>query len=136
MVTITASYDGQLRCTATHGPSGTKLSTDAPKDNHGLGLSFSPTDLVATALVTCAVTTMGIVAKRDGIRFEGVRASIEKVMTATPTRRIAELPLTIHMPAGLTPEQKKKLENTAHTCPVYASLNPETKLPIKFVYGE
>ena len=42
MVTISSSYDGGLRCTATHGPSGVTLVTDAPVDNHGKGESFSP----------------------------------------------------------------------------------------------
>lgn len=49
MVTLTSTYEGGLRCRATHGPSGTTLITDAPVDNHGKGESFSPTDLVATA---------------------------------------------------------------------------------------
>lgn len=41
MVKLTTSYEGGLRCRATHGPSGTTLVTDAPVDNHGKGESFS-----------------------------------------------------------------------------------------------
>src|SRR5688572_14638821 len=40
MVEITATYEGQLHCTATHGPSGATLATDAPKDNMGKGEAF------------------------------------------------------------------------------------------------
>jgi uncharacterized OsmC-like protein len=62
MVKIRTMYEGGLRCEATHGPSGTTLLTDAPVDKHGKGESFSPTDLVATALGACMMTIMGIVA--------------------------------------------------------------------------
>jgi putative redox protein len=64
MVEIQIAYQGQLRCQATHGPSGAKLITDAPTDNMGQGSSFSPTDLVAVALGTCMLTIMGIIAQR------------------------------------------------------------------------
>jgi organic hydroperoxide reductase OsmC/OhrA len=73
LVQIQIRYEGDLRCASVHGPSGTELSTDAPVDNQGRGESFSPTDLVATALGTCMLTTMGIVAKRHGLKQTGVR---------------------------------------------------------------
>ena len=59
-VRIEIDYRGELRCSATHVPSGETLVTDAPVDNHGKGESFSPTDLVATALGSCMLTVMGI----------------------------------------------------------------------------
>jgi hypothetical protein len=40
MNTFEIKYQGDLRTTATHLDSGSKISTDAPKDNHGLGESF------------------------------------------------------------------------------------------------
>jgi putative redox protein len=48
MVCIQLSYQGGLRCSATHEPSGNTINTDAPIDNNGRGEAFSPTDLVAT----------------------------------------------------------------------------------------
>src|SRR5688500_7555874 len=129
MVTITATYDGNLRCTATHGPSGARLATDAPKDNEGMGASFSPTDLVATALATCTITTMGILARREGIDMQGARVTVEKQMVATPRRRIGALPVTITVPGRLDAQQKQKLENAARSCPVHASLHPDVQAP-------
>jgi putative redox protein len=134
MVVITGSYQGDLRCEATHGPSGSKLVTDAPADNMGKGETFSPTDLVATALGTCILTTMAIVATRRGIDFTAASFSVEKHMVADPERRIGRLPVTIRMPASISPENRAVLERTAHTCPVHKSLGAGVESPITFVY--
>ena len=74
MVSIQFEYQGDLHCRAVHGPSGTELNTDAPKDNQGRGESFSPTDLVATALGTCMLTVMGIMARTLGLDITGTTA--------------------------------------------------------------
>lgn len=124
MVTIHATYEGDLCCTASHGPSDATLQTDAPKDNEGLGRFFSPTDLVATALATCVLTTLGIVARRHNFDLKGCQATVEKHMNATP-RRIGRLPVSLTIHGSYTAEQKKLLENTAHTCPVHKSLHPD-----------
>lgn len=134
MVTITAKYEGDLCCTAVHGPSAAKLQTDAPKDNEGLGRFFSPTDLVATALGTCILTTMGIVARRHGITLQGASVTVEKHMQNNP-RRIARLPVALTVPGSFTADQKKLLEATAHSCPVHKSLHPDIAAPITIVWA-
>src|SRR5262245_63925363 len=98
-VEIDVVYEGQLRCVATHGPSGTKLTTDAPVDNHGKGESFSPTDLVATALGTCVMTLMGIVAQRNNLDIAGTKVHVVKEMIQQPVRRIGALRVTVTVPA-------------------------------------
>jgi uncharacterized OsmC-like protein len=136
MIEITASYDGDLRCRATHGPSRSTLTTDAPVDNQGKGEAFSPTDLVATALATCVLTTMAIVAGRNGIELRGARARVEKHMVADPARRIGRLPMTVTVPGRPTPEQRQKLEAAARSCPVHRSLHQDVRAPIEFVYPD
>jgi putative redox protein len=136
MVEITTEYQGQLHCVARHGPSGMEMTTDAPKDNMGKGESFSPTDLVATALATCVLTTMGIVAQRHGLDMAGATARVTKEMVTTPLRRIGRLALTVRMPRKVSEEDQKRLENAAHTCPVHKSLHPDVDKPITFVWGE
>ncbi|MFO1054768.1 MAG: OsmC family protein [Planctomycetota bacterium] len=134
MVTITARYEGDLRCVTSHGPSGASFPTDAPADNQGLGQSFSPTDLVATGLATCVMTILGILARRDGIDLRGMTASVEKHMVADPHRRIARLPMTLTIPTRLDDEHKKRIERAAHLCPVKQSLRSDIDMPITFVY--
>ncbi|OGI20839.1 MAG: osmotically inducible protein OsmC [Candidatus Melainabacteria bacterium RIFCSPHIGHO2_02_FULL_34_12] len=132
-VEIKGEYEGDLRVKSVHGPSGSVLETDAPLDNQGKGEKFSPTDLVVTSLASCMITIMGIVARRDGIKLEGVTFRAEKHMIENP-RRIGKIILEIKMPAGLSDDQKKKLEKFAHTCPVHQSLHPDIKQEIKFIY--
>ncbi|HEY8022535.1 MAG TPA: OsmC family protein [Thermoanaerobaculia bacterium] len=134
-VEITGRYTGKLGTELTHGPSGALLRTAAPLDNQGDGSSFSPTDLVAAALASCIVTTMAIVAEREGIAFRDVTFRVEKHMIAQP-RRIGALPVVVHMPAGLTPDQRQKLERAAHTCPVHRTLLEDVDKPVTFVYPE
>jgi putative redox protein len=135
MVPIRIEYQGDLHCQAMHGPSGTILTTDAPKDNQGRGESFSPTDLVATALGSCILSMMGILARSQNIDIRGTTATVEKEMINTPVRRIHKLAVKIHVPHQLGDEQKKKLENAAHTCPVHKSLHPDVQTPIDFAWG-
>ena len=122
MTTIHCRYGGDLRCTAQHGPSETTLETDAPTDNQGKGERFSPTDLVATALSTCILTIMGIVAERHGWDLSGCSARVEKSMTQEPPRRIALLEVWIELPAHLDEKARKVLQKAGETCPVKLSL--------------
>lgn len=139
MVDIYIHYEGGLRCTAKHGPSGSTFSTDAPVDNHGRGEAFSPTDLVATALGTCMVTTMGIVANKQGWGIDGVGVHVKKEMTQEQPRKIARLSTTLTVPnavaARLDAAARAQLEHTAHTCPVRLSVHPMIEVPITFHWG-
>ncbi len=121
-------YTGGLRTAATHLRSGSVIETDAPVDNHGKGERFSPTDLVATALASCMVTTIGISAEVHGLNIDGAVCQVEKIMAAEP-RRIAEIRVFLEFPMGqqYTDKQKKVIENIANTCPVLVSLHPDCK---------
>jgi putative redox protein len=135
MVEIQIAYEGQLHCTSTHGPSGTRLTTDAPKDNMGRGESFSPTDLVATALGTCILTTMAIAAQRKALELNGATARVTKEMATAPSRRIARLSVEITIPQEIPAEERPKLEHAAHACPVHKSLHPDVEVPVTFRWG-
>jgi putative redox protein len=132
MVTITGEYQGGLHCTATHGPSGGMLTTDAPRDNQGRGEAFSPTDLVATALVTCMATTMAIVARPHGVDLAGLRYEVTKEMSADAPRRIVRLAIRLTMPPSAKLAPAGLLEKTAHGCPVNLSLGPGVERTIAF----
>ena len=135
MVQIDTDYVGDLRCKAEHGPSGVTLTTDAPEDNHGEGRSFSPTDLVATALGTCIATILGIQADKHGLDLEGIEISVEKEMAATP-RRITSLQADVTMPVALDESTRTRMERAARHCPVDESIHPDIDVPIMFHWPE
>ena len=135
-VEITGEYVGQLGVVATHGPSGAKLTTDAPTDNGGKGESFSPTDLVATALGTCVLTIIGLIAERHDIDLKGTTVHVTKEMITSPIRRVGGLRTVVTIPAGRVddPEMRQRMEAAANKCPVHKSLHPDIDAPIEFVY--
>jgi putative redox protein len=135
MVTSKIEYLGELRTEAIHLQSNSLIHTDAPKDNHGKGEAFSPTDLIATALGSCMISVMGIVALKEGITtIEGTIAEVTKVMHAEP-RRIGEIHIKITFPKkNFTDKEKLMYERSAHTCPVAKSLHPDLKQIIEFVW--
>lgn len=134
MVEIQVDYEGQLRCSAKHGPSGCELKTDAPVDNEGKGESFSPTDLVATALGTCVGTIMGIYARRHDLDLSGMKIRVEKHMSADAPRRIVGLPVTIEVPIALDDRHRKSIEEAALHCPVHNSIRGDIDAPLVFQY--
>ena len=137
-VEIEVSYLGQLRCEASHGPSGASLTTDAPTDNGGKGASFSPTDLVATALGTCVLTILGLAANRHGLDLTGTTVHVSKEMIADPLRRIRSLRTVVKVPKGAVDDRdlRAKLEQAARHCPVHQSLRQDIEMPIEFIYQD
>jgi putative redox protein len=132
MVEITAVYEGELHTNATHAPSGAVVSTDAPKDNEGRGESFSPTDLVATALGTCMLTIMGIVARRHDVVLEGGIVRVEKHMVTEPVRRIGKLAVHFTLPPGIPDAKRPLLMRAATSCPVHKSMHPDIEIPVTY----
>ncbi len=134
MTKISTVYSGNLRTEAVHELSGTKIITDAPLDNHGKGESFSPTDLLATALGSCMLTIMGISAPVYGYSIDGTTVETEKIMGTNP-RRVVEVKITFNFPKNnYTDKQKRAIESSARTCPVANSLHPDLKKTIVFNY--
>ncbi len=124
MVKMLSEYVGNLQINSRHLDSEACLTTDAPKDNGGKGQSFSPTDLCALSLGSCAMTVMALYAQTHGLDMTGATMETEKIMATNP-RRIAEITVIITMPAnGFSDKDKKALENAMKTCPVHHSLHP------------
>lgn len=136
MATIHTTYIGNLRTEATHLQSGTTIITDAPTDNQGTGEAFSPTDLVAASLASCMLTIIGIAARTHGFDINGTQAEITKTMQAEP-RRIGKIEIHLRFPSiHYTEKEKKLIEVSAFTCPVFQSLHPDLEKVIHLHFQE
>ena len=136
METVNIEYIGELRTRARHMRSGDEFITDAPVDNQGKGEAFSPTDLLATSLGTCAVTTMGIAANAHGFNIDGTIVRVTKIMVSEP-RRVGEIVVEFDFPAkDYTDKQKELIKRTAEHCPVNKSLHPDVKQTFVFNFGD
>ena len=133
MNTFEIKYKGNLRTTAIHLDSGSEISTDAPKDNHGLGETFSPTDIVCTALASCILTIMAIAVERDDIDIKGTTAVVKKTMGKNP-RRISKIDIDLTFPREYDQKTKTILERAAYNCPVHHTLSETVEKNISFNY--
>jgi uncharacterized OsmC-like protein len=131
MVRIDVTYDGNLRCTAIHEPSGAKLITDAPVDNMGKGESFSPTDLLATSMLTCIMTIVAIRADSKEIDVTGMTGSVEKSMAVNP-RRVSKLEVIVNLPANMNMDDRAWLITEGCNCPVCVSVSESMEVDVTF----
>ena len=127
-------YTGDLRTELTHLQSGTVIENDAPTDNQGKGEKFSPTDMLATSLGSCMITTMAIRAADMNLNFTGTSINITKIMSSDAPRRVSGIAAELNFTKDFiaTDEQKEQLIRIARSCPVEKSLHPNIKLDVTF----
>ena len=133
MNTLEIKYQGDLRTTATHLDSGSKISTDAPKDNHGLGETFSPTDMVCSALASCIITIMAIAVEKNDIDIKNTIAIVKKTMGNNP-RRITKIEINLTFPKKYNLKTRSILQKAANNCPVHHSLSEKIEKDMSFTY--
>jgi putative redox protein len=136
METATTKYIGDLRTEIVHLRSGSIITTDAPIDNKGKGENFSPTDMVASALGSCAFTIMGIAAREHGFSIDGSSCRITKIMSDNP-RKIGEIKIDFDFTVNeYSDKQKKILDYCVKTCPVALSLNESVLQNVTLFFRE
>jgi putative redox protein len=135
-VKVDVEYLGDLHCKATHGPSGHEILTDAPVDNQGKGEYFSPTDMAGTAMATCVVTIMGIIAQNHDIDIKGLKVSVSKEMMNEPYRRIKRLEIIFDFPKKLNEKEFRLLSAAVDKCPVTRSFHPDIIIDRQFNFPD
>ncbi|MBC7849408.1 MAG: OsmC family protein [Chitinophagaceae bacterium] len=134
-MTSSVVYEGNLRTVCTHQKSSNQIETDAPPDNQGKGERFSPSDLLATSLGSCAMTIMGIKARDMNVDLKDTSVEVEKIMKSEP-RRVGGINLTFRFPESVAADTKQRtiLERCVHSCPVFHSIHPDIELNVSFTW--
>lgn len=132
---IKVEYEGELHCKSVHESSGAVVTTDAPKDHHGNGAGFSPSDLLSVSLGSCILSVMGIAARQLNVDISGAIVSVNKKMGNAP-RAIVEITAHVEMPVLFDKEIRLLLENAAHSCPVHGALHPDIGSAISISWPE
>ena len=117
-----------------HQDSGSVIHTTPPADNGGDGSSFSPTDLAAASLGSCAATTLALYAQRNGIPLTGLSFDVEKLIHVSP-RRLGRVVLRMRIDSPCSDEDFARLVEAAKGCPVKRSLAPEVDVDETYERG-
>ncbi len=134
MATARIEYQGNLRTKCTHLKTGDIIYTDAPVDNNGKGSTFSPTDLVATAYVSCMVTIMGIYCEKNNIELKNCTAEVTKEMASGP-RRVHRLTIDFDLTGNdWTAEQENNIIKAGESCPVAMSVSDDMEVLINYTF--
>lgn len=134
MATARIEYLGNLQTKCTHLKSGQEFLTDAPVDNNGKGSAFSPTDLLATAYVSCMITIMGIHCDQNNIEFKSCIAEVTKEMASGP-RRVNRLTIDFDLTGNnWTTEQKNRIIKAGEACPVAMSVSDDMEVMINYTF--
>lgn len=126
------SYLGNLRTSCKHLKSGDTFITDAPIDNNGKGEAFSPTDILATSLASCAMTIIGIYCNKNGLSFERCEASVNKLMSSHP-RKVEKISIEMKLSENEWDERTlAKVIQVARACPVELTIEKNVQIEYKF----
>ena len=128
------AYKGDLSTEIEHLDSGSKIVTDAPKDNQGLGRTFSPTDLVASSLASCMLTIIAIAKRTHILNIDTMDAIVEKKMSSNLPRKISQINIKISIRGNLDHKSKLIIERSAKNCPVHHTLSSDTNIDLLFNY--
>ncbi|MGP0103098.1 MAG: OsmC family protein [Solirubrobacteraceae bacterium] len=94
------------------------IVTDEPERLGGTDSGPAPHELLAATLASCIATMIAMYAQNRGWELGETSVEVDYDPDSVP-RRFA---VDIHLPDGLTTDQRRRLERVAETCPVRRAL--------------
>ncbi len=127
MSEIEVFYEGNFSTRCVHKGSGKEVKTQM--------LEFSPTDLCAASLASCAITILALSAQKKGIVLENINALGVKQMSIDAPRRITSITISIACSNSVPEDLRASLEESVRHCPVHHSLHPDLFVTYHFKWG-
>jgi putative redox protein len=90
------------------------IATDEPEVLGGDGSAPAPHELFPAAFASCVSTTLVMYARTKGWELGDVEVEVDYDHVSTPRR----FDISIRLGGDLTPDQLRRLERVAATCPV------------------
>ena len=123
MAEITGKYLGNLRIKCRDESNGSELELESMFENFGGNSAFSPTDILALSLASCALNTIAIYCRLREIDIDGASFTVDKTMETKPNR-VAKIRAAFEFPAkGYTEKERAGIEHSLRSCPVHNSLS-------------
>ena len=94
------------------------IVTDEPERLGGSDLGPAPHELLAATLASCVATMIAMYAQNRGWDIGETAVNVDYDPDSSPRR----FSIDVHLPSNLTPDQRRRLERVAETCPVRRAL--------------
>ena len=133
MSEVTVTSLSNLRNEVSYGD-GQTLVTDEPAEVGGEGAGPDPYTLLLAALGSCVSMTVTLYARRKGWPLAGVRVRLRQRRVhakdcaecgGTSDGFIHHIERAVELEGDLTDEQRARLQEIAHRCPVHRTLTSE-----------
>jgi putative redox protein len=94
------------------------IVTDEPTRLGGTDVGPAPHELLPAALASCISTMISLYARTKGWPLSEVEVTVDYDPEVVPRH----CTIDVHLPESLTPDQVKRLERVANTCPFRRAL--------------
>ncbi|MCF2446855.1 OsmC family protein [Dyadobacter sp. CY345] len=97
------------------------IISDEPVSAGGMGLGFSPEELLASALAACTCGTLRMYANRKGwVELTEINVAVE--FSRNVQLNVSQMSRSIELVGDLSEEQKERLLTIANKCPIHNAL--------------
>ena len=94
------------------------IVTDEPEHIGGTDQGPAPHELLAATLASCIATVIAMYAQNRGWDIGETAVDVDYDPDSSPRH----FSIDVHLPNDLTPDQRRRLERVAETCPVRRAL--------------